>query len=246
MCGFRPGVGWCLAFVVFSTLLPLVSSHPRRAVTSTHGESKELERLRGLERILALEGQAVGALQQYQQRRRSQLAYFHHIYRYDHTKQEFAQIYNRSDMSGDCTSDAEKITREDPAAFCPFVYDDCQSIGAINYLEIPYCWLPLHTGAAVLLLLLILILLLVWLTTTAEFICPNMIMITRLLGVSDHIAGVTLVGIGNGSADVFSMTAVALSGPKGLTVAVSGALLSFPTSQGLSLDSGLRFANSVH
>lgn len=100
------------------------------------------------------------------------------------------------------------------AAQCSFVRDECQGykLGILNYLELYYCRLLLLGVAAFVPILLQLALLFVSVGLTAsDYLCPNLYTISKLLSMSDNLAGLTLVALGNGAPDVLSTyTAMAL------------------------------------
>eukprot|EP00035_Acanthoeca_spectabilis_P011758 m.207077 g.207077 ORF g.207077 m.207077 type:complete len:1066 (-) comp15442_c0_seq1:261-3458(-) len=104
-----------------------------------------------------------------------------------------------------------------PKGIDPCVYVTCASgcqvqpdSGYVNYLRLPFC--ELHgsgaNGGAVIILIVWLLVLFVALGTTAEdFFCPSLAVISTTLGLSDNVAGVTFLALGNGAPDIFSVYA---------------------------------------
>ncbi|ODV72647.1 uncharacterized protein CYBJADRAFT_168553 [Cyberlindnera jadinii NRRL Y-1542] len=92
---------------------------------------------------------------------------------------------------------------------CQFAHDHCDEyrIGFINYVDWYYC--AGHSSTARVPTILIYVLVLVSLFTTlgitaSEFLCPNLDTIAKFFHMSESLAGVTLLALGNGSPDVFS------------------------------------------
>eukprot|EP00041_Stephanoeca_diplocostata_P030894 m.945765 g.945765 ORF g.945765 m.945765 type:complete len:784 (+) comp23845_c0_seq34:233-2584(+) len=114
----------------------------------------------------------------------------------------------------------------DPCVFVTCTAD-CQlqpDSGYINYLRLPYCQLKgKQNGASVVILVIWLLVLFVALGTTAEdFFCPSLSVISDTLGLSDNVAGVTFLALGNGAPDIFSVYAgiVNTKGTKGGSLAI--------------------------
>ncbi|KAJ5064418.1 Sodium/calcium exchanger protein-domain-containing protein [Bipolaris maydis] len=90
---------------------------------------------------------------------------------------------------------------------CAFVRANCpdEEAGVISYLTFYYCRLPHAKPVAFALMTLWLALLFSTIGIAAsDFFCVNLNTIARMLGMSESLAGVTLLAFGNGSPDVFS------------------------------------------
>ncbi|CAO2648713.1 Nn.00g096620.m01.CDS01 [Neocucurbitaria sp. VM-36] len=90
---------------------------------------------------------------------------------------------------------------------CAFVLANCpdEEAGVISYLTLYYCRLPHAKPVAFMLMTLWLGLLFSTIGIAAsDFFCINLNTISRMLGMSESLAGVTLLALGNGSPDVFS------------------------------------------
>ncbi|CAG5174685.1 uncharacterized protein ALTATR162_LOCUS7840 [Alternaria atra] len=90
---------------------------------------------------------------------------------------------------------------------CAFVRANCpdEEAGVISYLTLYYCRLPHAKPVAFVLMTLWLALLFSTIGIAAsDFFCVNLNTIARMLGMSESLAGVTLLAFGNGSPDVFS------------------------------------------
>lgn len=91
---------------------------------------------------------------------------------------------------------------------CKFVQsaDSCHmDDGFILYIQFPYCSFSGPVALAFVLLALWLVFLFITLGVTADdYFCPSLAVISRTLGVSENIAGVTFLAYGNGAPDIFS------------------------------------------
>ncbi|KAF2844361.1 sodium/calcium exchanger protein-like protein [Plenodomus tracheiphilus IPT5] len=90
---------------------------------------------------------------------------------------------------------------------CAFVLANCpdEEAGVISYLTLYYCRLPHAKPVAFILMTLWLAMLFSTIGIAAsDFFCVNLNTIARMLGMSESLAGVTLLAFGNGSPDVFS------------------------------------------
>ncbi|XP_010909932.2 cation/calcium exchanger 1 [Elaeis guineensis] len=96
---------------------------------------------------------------------------------------------------------------EDHQARCSYLqtHDPCSPWGYINYLRVFYCILAEHPLVGYLLLFLWLLLLFYLLGNTASrYFCSSLENLSRVLRLPPTIAGVTLLPLGNGAADVFA------------------------------------------
>lgn len=93
---------------------------------------------------------------------------------------------------------------------CQFVksHPSCNE-GSIPYMQIVYCWFSSKVcPLAYCLLGIWLVFLFITLGLTADdYLCPSLTVISRTLGISQNIAGVTFLAFGNGAPDIFSSLA---------------------------------------
>lgn len=89
---------------------------------------------------------------------------------------------------------------------CAHVREVCDTeefnVGLINYLSLYFCFLP----AAAVMLIAFTALCVCFASlgkTAADFLSPNLYTISKLLKLSDHLAGLTLLALGNSAADIF-------------------------------------------
>ncbi|MCJ1288451.1 hypothetical protein MMC26_007809 [Xylographa opegraphella] len=90
---------------------------------------------------------------------------------------------------------------------CAFVRDNCpdEEAGLFSYLQFYYCLLPHVKPLAFTIMVLWLGLLFSTIGIAAsDFFCVNLSTIATILGMSESMAGVTFLALGNGSPDVFS------------------------------------------
>ncbi|ESN94087.1 hypothetical protein HELRODRAFT_186036 [Helobdella robusta] len=99
--------------------------------------------------------------------------------------------------------------------------------GIIEYTLFLYCLLPSNfLSVSVILLVIWLLFLFVALAVAAsDFFCPSLIVIAKVLHMSDNIAGITLLAFGNGAPDVFSAIAAVQNMKHGDNSLLFGALL---------------------
>lgn len=100
----------------------------------------------------------------------------------------------------------------------------CRPRGYINYLNIFYCICGqyLFLGYTVLLLWLVLLFYLSG-NTVSNYFCPSLEGLSQVLNLSPTIAGVTLLSLGNGAADVFA-SLVSFTSSGDASVGLSGIL----------------------
>jgi len=105
---------------------------------------------------------------------------------------------------------------------CSFVLKHCQDehLGYFNYLQFYYCassqWETFNR-----ILIIIFWLALLFLTigiAASDYLCPNLSTISKMLGLSESLAGVTFLAFGNGSPDVFSTYAAMRVGSGSLAI----------------------------
>ncbi|KAI9224399.1 Sodium/calcium exchanger protein-domain-containing protein [Blastocladiella britannica] len=96
-----------------------------------------------------------------------------------------------------------------PADTCDFIRANCADLSSssiIDYLTWHYCSVPVSLWplSASALGVGMIVLFLFMGTTASEFFCPNLSTIAEALGMSESLAGVTLLAFGNGAPDIFS------------------------------------------
>ena len=158
----------------------------------------DLHRLRRLERILNVEEAAVTYLHRYTRRHAKtnhwSLALENDFLDTNSSDRKSWLNKNKAEIVRDCDIDAYEMTKADPGGFCEVAKTDCKSEGTLNYLVLPYCILPNYTWMAVLIMIAWLMILVLWLSTTVDYICPNLVMVTHVLGIRDSVAGITFLG----------------------------------------------------
>lgn len=105
---------------------------------------------------------------------------------------------------------------------CIFVKKYCKEehLGFFNYLEIYYCshsW----SVSAILVVVFSLWLAILFMSigiAASDYLCPNLNTISKMLGLSESLAGVTFLAFGNGSPDVFSTYAAMKIGSGSLAI----------------------------
>lgn len=88
---------------------------------------------------------------------------------------------------------------------CSYVLSHCGSelSGYVNYLSMYYCKFERLGSFSIFPLLICLMVLFVWLGLAAsDYLCPNLYTISKALNLSDNLAGLTLLALGNASPDV--------------------------------------------
>lgn len=98
--------------------------------------------------------------------------------------------------------DIHTIPKDEQCQFIE-VYCEDYKIGLINYVSLYYCY-----GGKVFKIISYIFALMILFTTlgitASEFLCPNLDTISKFFRMSESLAGVTLLALGNGSPDVFS------------------------------------------
>lgn len=111
--------------------------------------------------------------------------------------------FQRDDLS---CSNVNVVPRNDQCAFVrQHCNDEEHAIGRINYLSVYYCQLGFLHSMLIVPVVGTLVLFFVSLGLTAsEFLCPNLYTISKFLSLSDNLAGLTLLALGNSAPDVLS------------------------------------------
>ena len=129
-----------------------------------------------------------------------------------HKNQYPNQLSNRKEdilNNSDCSAVSTINTSQLNISQCYFVQHavDCAiDDGFVNYLILPYCYMPSVYWLAMVILFLWLAYLFISLGAAAEeFFCPNLNTIANTLRLSQNVAGVTFLAFGNGAPDIFSV-----------------------------------------
>lgn len=113
------------------------------------------------------------------------------------------QPYGTTADDEDCNGIRKLIDYRSKCAYADSI-TSCKS-GYLNYLKIFYCVCGDSPALGYFLLVLwLLVLFYVLGNTTAEYFCPSVESLSRVLKLSPTIAGTTLLPLGNGANDVFS------------------------------------------
>ncbi|KAH7824711.1 Ca2+:Cation Antiporter (CaCA) Family Protein [Monocercomonoides exilis] len=103
-----------------------------------------------------------------------------------------------------------------PEEQCAAVKKNCysfDSMGKVKYLHLRYCTLRNNVPAfGIISLLMLIAVLSVLLVLSDSFIVPSLLHISSFLGISDELAGITILAIGNATPDLFSQLASANTG----------------------------------
>jgi len=101
------------------------------------------------------------------------------------------------------------ISSEDKCYFVLHTEDCSNADGIFNYLSLLYCDLSMQMfSAGVFFLGVWTLVLFVALATSANsFFCPSLKVLSKKMAMSDNVAGVTLLALGNGAPDIFSSLA---------------------------------------
>eukprot|EP01104_Vermistella_antarctica_P017973 TRINITY_DN6516_c0_g3_i1.p1 TRINITY_DN6516_c0_g3~~TRINITY_DN6516_c0_g3_i1.p1 ORF type:complete len:834 (+),score=200.63 TRINITY_DN6516_c0_g3_i1:540-3041(+) len=97
---------------------------------------------------------------------------------------------------------------------CNFVEDNCVPGGLFDWLGYYYCDIPSSMHIPALVGYGIVVVVLFWLLGAAaeDYFCPALTVISEAMNLSPDLAGITILALGNGSPDVFSMFAATQSG----------------------------------
>ncbi|GEQ69950.1 hypothetical protein JCM33374_g3626 [Metschnikowia sp. JCM 33374] len=115
-----------------------------------------------------------------------------------------AQVFHTQNATELSCFDVALIPAQDQ---CQFVRENCDSpsyqIGKADYIRFYYCS-PLRSGSLALIFGGILLCFVSLALTASDYLCPNLYSISKFLQLSDNLAGLTLLALGNGSPDVLS------------------------------------------
>lgn len=104
---------------------------------------------------------------------------------------------------------------------CQFVRTHCNGaeyqIGILDYLRVYYCS-PIKIFPIALVAVGAILCFASLALTASDFLCPNLYAISKFLDLSDNLTGLTLLALGNGSADVVSTFKALKVGSAGLAV----------------------------
>eukprot|EP01094_Clydonella_sp_ATCC50884_P021256 TRINITY_DN4643_c0_g1_i3.p1 TRINITY_DN4643_c0_g1~~TRINITY_DN4643_c0_g1_i3.p1 ORF type:complete len:676 (+),score=186.68 TRINITY_DN4643_c0_g1_i3:204-2030(+) len=139
------------------------------------------------------------------------------------TFEEHGQLFRRGDSDGDASSSGECLDFQQCEDTCACVDEnekddnlDCVIVSSyIDYLRFFYCnMLPAGLGSIGLLIFVCwaLVLAFVLIKTTEDFFCPSIAKLSERLQLSNNVAGVTLLAIGNGAPDVFASVTASIHG----------------------------------
>lgn len=128
------------------------------------------------------------------------------------------EIASKSGNSSLVCEDVHKIPKIDQ---CQFIRLHCDTedhhIGLVNYLELHYCYRSTSFSTTIIISSLVFSFVSLGLTAS-DFLCPNLYSISKFLDLSDNLAGLTLLAIGNGSPDVLGTYKALSIGSTGLAV----------------------------
>lgn len=104
---------------------------------------------------------------------------------------------------------------------CLFVKQNCDTadhhIGMVNYLNLYYCTGRKSFSVTIIVTSLVFSFVSLGLTAS-DYLCPNLYTISKFLDLSDNLAGLTLLAVGNGSPDVLGTFKALNIGSAGLAV----------------------------
>lgn len=124
-------------------------------------------------------------------------------------------------LNGNSSLACEDVHRVPKIEQCLFVRQNCDSmdyhIGVINYLELYYCNSFSSFSVSVIFFSLVFSFVSLGLTAS-DYLCPNLYSISKFLELSDNLAGLTLLAVGNGSPDVLSTYKALKIGSTGLAI----------------------------
>ena len=113
----------------------------------------------------------------------------------------------------DCNAYHDNMSITEQCKYIRTTEECSDNDGLVSYLQFPYCDLPNLIPLADTLLFIWIAYLFVCLAITAEdYFCPALTTISKMLKLSQNVAGVTFLALGNGSPDIFSCIAALSSG----------------------------------
>jgi len=121
-----------------------------------------------------------------------------------------------------------KISSVKPSDQCAYMHavEDCQSTSIFDYSDLAFCRLENSSWFMYILLSMWLVVLFANLILLVDSrVVPNITTMAKLFGMPDSLAGITLLALGNGAADIFSASAaIGASEKSGATLASAGLL----------------------
>eukprot|EP00092_Neocalanus_flemingeri_P035003 GFUD01038087.1.p1 GENE.GFUD01038087.1~~GFUD01038087.1.p1 ORF type:complete len:573 (+),score=74.19 GFUD01038087.1:326-2044(+) len=119
-----------------------------------------------------------------------------------------ASNHSNISVDGSCSD----VLSKDWSDRCYFVQnnDNCQDVdGFINYVSILYCTFgkSLFPLAIIIYIVWLLVLFIALAVSADDYFCPSIEVISKVLRLSQNIAGVTIMALGNGAPDIFSALA---------------------------------------
>jgi len=125
-----------------------------------------------------------------------------------------------------CSTAAEMLEKKGADYTCAFVTERCsgRGLGPLNYLQLPYCMMPGTPWLSGLILLVWITVLFIWLVAMVDFLIPSLAAMSAGARLRESVAGATFLAFGNGSSDLFSMSAATLSGRHGMELAIGEVL----------------------
>lgn len=114
-------------------------------------------------------------------------------------------------MEDDDDDDECEIPDDPKVDKCAYVKENCEEEGGeglIKYLFMRYCSFDKVPAAYFVILVIFLILYFILMSSTAEhYFVPSLLFISDTIGLSESMAGITFLAIGNGAPDIFSQIA---------------------------------------
>eukprot|EP01028_Stygiella_incarcerata_P003250 TRINITY_DN1631_c0_g1_i1.p1 TRINITY_DN1631_c0_g1~~TRINITY_DN1631_c0_g1_i1.p1 ORF type:complete len:541 (+),score=113.06 TRINITY_DN1631_c0_g1_i1:139-1761(+) len=121
------------------------------------------------------------------------------------------------------SDECRKVRNKPESEQCAWVKHHCSDTEGLlfSYLEFRYCLLKGMAWLAYILALIWMLMLFFLLGDTAEvFFCESLERISEALKLSQNVAGVTFLALGNGAPDIFSIVAGVSSGSSGIGLGI--------------------------